>query len=130
MGGALLAQGRFADAIPFIEATTYWNVAVLDASTEPNWGYLAYAYAMAGRRTEAEKLMAEGPLRYPHRSGAYQFALAFAGFRDKDHTIEQLERMASVGPVRIGNLLNSPEFAFVQGDPRVKALRKHVGLPE
>ena len=74
--------------------------------------------------------MAEGPLRYPHRSGAYQFALAFAGFRDKDHTIEQLERMASVGPVRIGNLLNSPEFAFVQGDPRVKALRKHVGLPE
>ena len=130
MGRALLAQGRSADAIRFMEETTYWNVAVLDASTEPSWGYLAYAYAMAGRRTEAEKLMAEDPLRFPHRGYPYQFALAFAGFRDKDRTIELLERMAGVGPVRIGNVLNTPEFAFVQGDPRVKALRKHVGLPE
>jgi hypothetical protein len=27
-------------------------------------GYLAYAYAQAGRREEAEKLMAEGPMLY------------------------------------------------------------------
>jgi hypothetical protein len=26
--------------------------------------------------------------------------------------------------------LNYPEFAFLRGDPRVKALRKKVGLPE
>ena len=58
--------------------------------------------------------------------------LAFAGLGDKDRTIEQLERWATirrVGPVRFGFTLNRPEFAFVRDDPRVKALRKNVGLP-
>jgi hypothetical protein len=49
---------------------------------------------------------------------------------DKDRTIERLERGAGVGPVRIGFTLAMPEFAFVRADPRVKALRKKVGLPE
>jgi hypothetical protein len=89
------------------------------------------AYARAGRGAEAEKLRAEAPMRYPGiHGGLNRYALAFAGFRDKDRTIEQLERMAGVGPVRIGLLLNSLEFAFAQGDPRVKALRKKVGLPD
>lgn len=41
-----------------------------------------------------------------------------------------LERMDVLGPVRIGRALTFPEFAFVRGDPRVKALCKKVGLPE
>ena len=44
--------------------------------------------------------------------------------------MERLERMADLGPVRVGLTLNDPEFAFLLGDPRVKALRKTVGLPE
>jgi hypothetical protein len=74
--------------------------------------------------------MTEAPALYPDRRGPYQFALVFAGFGDKDRTLEQLERFAGVGPVRIGTNLNSPEFAFLRGDPRTKALRKKVGLPE
>jgi hypothetical protein len=38
--------------------------------------------------------------------------------------------MAGAGPVRMGFTLTAPEFAFVRADPRVKALRKKVGLPE
>lgn len=74
--------------------------------------------------------MAEAPMRYPHRRGPFQYALAFAGFGDKDRTMEQLERWTGVGPVRMGCTLYSPEFAFVRDDPRAKALRKKVGLPE
>ncbi len=44
--------------------------------------------------------------------------------------MDALERIVGMGPVRIGFTLNAPEFAFVRGDPRVKALRKKVGLPE
>ena len=45
--------------------------------------------------------------------------------------LEALERMAALGPVRLGRDLTYPEFALVRGgDPRVKALRKKVGLPE
>ena len=42
----------------------------------------------------------------------------------------RLERLALAGPVRLGFTLNSPEFAFVRGDPRLKTLREKVGLPE
>jgi hypothetical protein len=38
--------------------------------------------------------------------------------------------MAVVGAQRIGMYLNYPELALLRGDPRVKALRKKVGLPE
>jgi hypothetical protein len=67
---------------------------------------------------------------HPQRRGPFQYALVFAGFQDKDKTIEQLQRMADVGPVRMGFTLNSPEFAFLSEDPRIKVLRKQVGLPE
>jgi hypothetical protein len=50
---------------------------------------------------------------------------------DKDRTLEALDRMTVLGPVRIGReAINAPEFALLRGDPRLKALRKKVGLPE
>ena len=49
---------------------------------------------------------------------------------DQDRAIEQLQRMAGVGSVRMGFTLNSPEFAVLNADARVKALRHQVGLPE
>jgi adenylate cyclase len=117
LGLARLGQGRTGEAFRVL-------------GTAINWGYLAYAYARAGRRAEAEKLMAEAPSLYPDHHGAFQYALAFAGFRDKERTVAALERMAGVGAARIGYTLNGPEFAFLQDDPRVKALRRQVGLPE
>jgi TolB-like protein len=117
LGRARLGQGRTAEAIRVLASAN-------------SWGYLAYAYARAGRREEAEKLMAEAPILYPNRHGGFQYALAFAGFGDKDRTIDQLEGWAGVGPVRMGFTLTAPEFAFVRADPRVKGLRKKVGLQD
>ena len=57
-------------------------------------------------------------------------ASIFAALSDKERTVEALERMAPLGPIRVGMALAGPEFAFVGGDPRVKALRSKVGLPE
>jgi tetratricopeptide (TPR) repeat protein len=126
LGRALTAEGRASDAVRVMAGAQLGPPAPTLGRSFVQWGYLASAYAKAGRRTEAEKLMA----LYPIQAAPFQYALAFAGFGDKDRTIEQLERMAGVGPVRIGNTLNFPEFAFVRDDPRVKLLRKKVGLPE
>jgi len=41
-----------------------------------------------------------------------------------------LERAIPFGPVRIGRDLTYPAFDPLRGDPRVKALRKKIGLPE
>jgi hypothetical protein len=86
--------------------------------------YLGYAYGRAGRREEAEKLAAAVA------PNAFSQALIYAGLGDKDRTLEALNRVASLGAARIGRALNSPEFAFLRGDPRVDALRKKVGLPQ
>lgn len=110
LGRARLGQGRTNEAIQIL-------------STIPNPRYLG-TYGRAGRREEAEKLAeAVAP-------NAFSQALIYAGLGDKDRTLEALGRVAKLGPARIGRALNSPEFALLRGDPRAKALRKRVGLPE
>jgi len=54
----------------------------------------------------------------------------FTALGDKDRAFEALERAIPLGPARLGRNLTYPEFASLRGDPRVKALRKKVGLPE
>jgi tetratricopeptide (TPR) repeat protein len=117
LGRARLGQGRTAEAIRVLAPSS-------------NWGLLTYAYARAGRGTEALNLLDEAPRRYPNGRDPSQYALAYAGLGDKDRTMEQLERFAGVGPARVGWTLNGPELAFVRNEPRVRALRKKVGLPE
>ena len=77
----------------------------------------------AARREEAEKLATIS-------GGVLQRTLIYAGLGDKDRTIEALERMLELGPVRVGRTLAFPELSLVRGDPRIKALRKKAGLPE
>jgi hypothetical protein len=85
---------------------------------------LGYSYSRSGRREEAEELAIDLSTR------PIQQALIFAGLGNKERTLEALDRVAVVGPVRIGLILSQPELALLRGDPRMKALRKKVGLPE
>ena len=79
-------------------------------------------YARVGRRDDAERIAkTRGPLAQ---------AEIFVALGDKDRAFEALERAIPLGPVRIGRDLNYPAFAALRGDPRVKALRKKIGLPE
>ena len=82
------------------------------------------AYAKAGRRQEAERIAA----MLPRLASKTQ---VFAALRDKDRTFESLNRMIPMGPARLGrDFLISPNFAFLNGDPRLVTLRKKLGLPE
>jgi serine/threonine-protein kinase len=118
-GRAQLWQGRTGEALQILE--TVFNREVNQG--DPAWGYLGYAYARAGRREDAEKLAARN-------QDPFNQAIIFAGLGDKYRTFEALDRAAAVGPVRMGWRLTSPEYALLRGDPRLKALRKKVGLPE
>jgi tetratricopeptide (TPR) repeat protein len=113
LGEALLGQGGNADAIQIF----------LKSNVRSDRALLGYAYARSGRPEEAEKLALE--LSSPRHQ-----AVIFAGLGDKERTLESLDRMAVVGPVRMGHILSNPEFALLRGDARVKTLRKKVGLPE
>jgi tetratricopeptide (TPR) repeat protein len=121
LGETRLAQGRVEEAIRILG--TAFNQGVTPGSEVR--GYLGNAYAQAGRREDAEKLAASTPSINP-----FNRALIFAGLGDKDRTFEALDRATAAGPFRIGRALTFPEFALLRGDPRVKELRKKVGLPE
>ena len=115
---ARLGQGRIAEAIQLITARANTT------KVREQAGLLGYAYARSGRREEAEKLAAE------HSDWANTQVLIFAGLGDKDRAFAALDRMSVLGAPRIGMYLNYPELALLRGDPRLKALRKKVGLPE
>ena len=69
-----------------------------------------------GARTEGEKGWAQAVVRQVSQ-------------RAKDRTFAALDLATPSGPFRIGRALSYPEFNLLKGDPRVKALRKKVGLP-
>jgi len=115
---ARLGQGRVQEAIQILVDRIEQGANGPDIK-----GFLGYAYGRAGRRDEAEKLAAADQRPYAQ-------ALTFAGLGDKQRTLDALERMAILGPVRLGRDLTYPEFDLVRGNPRLKALRKKVGLPE
>lgn len=114
---ALLLQGRAAEAIPVLEAQFNGR---LSASGS---GLLGRAYALAGRRDDAER-MATIQWRPIEQAGI------FTALGDKERAFEALERAIPLGPVRLGRDLTYAEFASLRGDPRVKGLRKRAGLPE
>ncbi len=114
---ALILKGRASEAIPILEEQFNGR---LSASGS---GMLGRAYALVGRREEAEKI-ATAQWR------PIEQASIFAAMGDKDRAFEALNRAIPLGPVRVGRDLTYAEFALLRGDIRVRALRKKVGLPE
>lgn len=112
LGRARLGQNRITEAIQLLEAD----------STPGSRGFLGHALAKAGRREEAEKLAAA--------ANPYEQVLIFAGLGDKGRVFEALYRMAPRGAIRIGQTLTFPELVLIRDDPRLKAFRKKIGLPE
>jgi TolB-like protein/tetratricopeptide (TPR) repeat protein len=110
---ALMQKGRVSEAIAWMERQGA-------AGAE---GYLGYAYAVSGRRAEAEALAARNH-DFPQRQ-----AMIYAGLGDRDHAFEALERLAAINPRRTGAYLTRPELASLRGDPRLAALRTKLGLP-
>jgi tetratricopeptide (TPR) repeat protein len=114
----LLRQGSGEQAVRILETT--WSGHLLD----PGAQVLGVAYAKAGRRKDAERVAALVPRLMSK-------AFIFAALGDKDRTFEALDRMVPWGPTRLGrDVLISPNFEFLRGDPRLKALREKVGLPD
>jgi TolB-like protein len=114
---ALLLSGKAAEAIPILEDR------FKDDLSKSGTGELGRAYALTGRRDDAERIA-----RIQWRP--IEQAEIFAALGDKESALKALERAIPLGPVRVGRDLTYPEFAPLRGDPRVKLLRRTLGLPE
>jgi tetratricopeptide (TPR) repeat protein len=109
---AFLQKGRSVEAI-----------AILKALGAASRGQLGYAYAVTGRRAEAEALAVEA------NNLPSQRAFIYAGLGDKDRVFEALEGMAATDDPRVQFYLGYPELALIRDDSRLPAFRKKVGLP-
>jgi adenylate cyclase len=113
--GARVRQGRASEVIRIYEAN-------------PTFGgetAVGCAYARVGRREEAEKTASKV-------TGGEGGAQIFACLGEKDRVFEALDHAAALGPIRIGWFLlrvDRENRGLLRGDPRLKALRKKVGLP-
>jgi serine/threonine-protein kinase len=119
LAGVRLLQGRADETIQILEPIVRRGV-----SPHAGTGHtLGCAYARAGRRSDAETMAASS-------SDPLSRAIIFTCLGDKDRAFQALGRAAAAGPVRMGQALSRPALAPLRGDPRLKALRKRVGLPE
>jgi TolB-like protein/DNA-binding winged helix-turn-helix (wHTH) protein/Tfp pilus assembly protein PilF len=112
---ALLQKGRLSEATAIFEKQ--------DQAGTGSPGFLGYAYAMAGRRAEAEKVAA----KYPEWPWVHVFV--YAGLGDKDRAFMALEKMAAIHDPRVGVYLTNPELALLRGDRRFTEFRQRLGMP-
>jgi TolB-like protein/Tfp pilus assembly protein PilF len=127
LGVGYEGTGKRLEAIPeYLKA-----VAMSDGDQDP-LAALAHAYAVIGRRAEAEKIL--GDFERKAKSGyvsPYMIATIYAGLGDKDRAFELLEKAyqercwdiawALKPDLRIDNL---------RSDPRFQALLRRVGFPQ
>jgi len=122
LGQALQLKGQRTEAI-----TEYQKAVELDDDPEA-LAYLGQAYARAGQRDEAQKILAhlreEAKSRYV---SGYAMALMFMGLGDKEQAIDALERAYREGA---GNDLFTirvdPMLDDLRGEPRFEALAEKI----
>ena len=112
LGRAYLQKGMYTEAIA---ALTKWP----DVGT----GFLGYAYAVSGRRTEAMEIIE----KQKEKGRSESVAMIYAGLGDKDRAFEWLEK-AYKDHLYLLTLKVNPESDPLRSDPRFDALLRRIGL--
>jgi TolB-like protein/DNA-binding winged helix-turn-helix (wHTH) protein/Tfp pilus assembly protein PilF len=124
LGITLIAKGRPQDAIPALEHA----LSVSDHSP-PVVGHLIRAYAFAGRRADALRLLAE--LKRRRQTGyvpTAAFVNAYLGLGDYDEAFAWLEKAYKEQSNSLQFLKVQPFYDPIREDPRFKDLLRRVGL--
>ena len=90
---------------------------------------LAYAYALAGKRDEAQKILDELKEASKQRYVTpFAFALIYMGLGDKDQAFEWFNKTVDEDPYRIAFIKTNPRFDSLRSDPRFDALLRRLKL--
>src|SRR5262249_37074849 len=124
LGIACELQSDFAEAIPQLEMGA--------AKAGNTFGplELVRTYAIAGRETDARRLLDEMHRKFDESyAEPYGFAIAYAALGDTDKAFAWLERAARDRTGMFAMWVNGdPRLAMLHDDPRMKALLRRMGL--
>ena len=124
LGMALIASGQPGKAIPPLERVVSGSNRPIDAL-----GMLVMAYAKAGRRADALRLLEQ--LKKRQRTGyvpAGAFVNAYLGLGDYEQTFVWLDKAAQERANLLEYVKVHPFFDPLRGDPRFTELVHRVGL--
>jgi serine/threonine-protein kinase len=124
LGQAYLEKGQSEAAIEAFRR----NVS-LEPSSISRKSELANAYFRAGRMKEAEEIVEE----FSHQNGnryvsSYDWAMVYAGKRDKEKTLQWLEKGYEERNGRLVNLAVHPQFTFLRNDARFQKILNDIGI--
>jgi len=124
LGLALERKKQFPEAIAALE-----KARVLDNNPSVS-GYLGFAYAEAGKKTEAQRVLDElKELSKKQYVPAYSIAIIYAGLNDKDQAFEWLNKAYADRSFYIALLNSEPTLDNLRPDPRFKELLRRANLP-
>jgi serine/threonine protein kinase/TolB-like protein/Tfp pilus assembly protein PilF len=117
-------QGKLSEAVAEFQRAT-----ALDNSLEPR-AQLAHAYALAGRKSEARKLLAELMERAKHQYlSPYDIALIYVGLGDYPRALQSLENALQDGSEWCSWLKVDPRVDPLHSNPRFQELLRRMNFP-
>jgi len=126
-GDVYVQQGKLVEGIQELEKA----VALSEGSTPRGLAHLGYAYAVAGRRSDAENLLAKlkeiSKQRHVHPD---LLAGVYAGLGRKEEAFEWLEKAYQVHARDLLELKYDPHFTSLRSDQRFTELVRRIGLPQ
>jgi TolB-like protein/Flp pilus assembly protein TadD/predicted Ser/Thr protein kinase len=124
LGQAYLEKKQFVEAIA--EFRTFVSLSPGEASRKAE---LANAYALAGKKAEADDIRHEFENSHDQKYiSAYAWAMLYAGFRDKQKTLSWLEKAFAERSGRMVNLAVHPRFAFLRRELAFQNLLSRMGI--
>jgi tetratricopeptide (TPR) repeat protein len=160
LGGRLLLAGRDHEAMEQIQKTLEMDPNFAPAHNRLGWAHLrngtyeqaieefqkamalsesdpdfimdlGYAYAVAGKRDEAQRILAE--LKRKHERGlapSSALAIVFGALDEKDEALAWLERAYEERDPRLTYLKVGPRFDPLRQDPRFMEVLRRMGLAD
>lgn len=125
-GDVNLQKGNLTEAVQALEKA----VSLTSGKNPRTIAHLAYAYALAGRRDDAQKvldnLIAISKKRHVHPD---LIALVYLGLGQKEPAIEWLDKAYQVRARDLLDIRYDPKFAELRTDKRFVDLIRRIGLP-
>ena len=109
---------------------TFQRGLTLEDNTEL-WSGLGHAYAVSGRRDEAQKVLDHMKKMSEHRYIApYNVAVIYAGLGEEDEAFTWLNRAYEERSyILVEYLTTDARLDSLRSDPRFDELRRRIGLP-